>query len=170
MCLTGVDYFSDVAPLRPPLPELRRPRSDYDVRHRYGLLALHERSGRGHVAPHAPKNPRAHGRREARPVHVDLQHLIVRRAMADVPAGGQGDPLPAPFQDRRVLEVHLPLSPNAVGPTLAEARVTPWDCSVPPRLCIACGNGRVSAEPGPGLVRSPGIVASWGILSSPLDR
>src|SRR5206468_8477433 len=66
-------------------------------------------AGGGAGVPDVADDPRAHLRREAGEGDVELGGLVVRLLAARVPALGQDDDLPAPVQDRVLLDVDLHL-------------------------------------------------------------
>src|SRR6266436_3382103 len=104
-----LEVLGDVAALGEPLAGVGRARTDHDVRHRPGLLALADRADGLRGVPHVADDPRAQGLREARPHHEDLSGLIVGSLPTGVSALGEDRRLPGPFENGRLLEVDLAL-------------------------------------------------------------
>src|SRR6185436_12110124 len=99
--------LAHVAALGDPLAEVGGARTDHEVGDGAGLLALAHRAHWLARVPHVAEDARAYRLGEARPHHVDLDRLIVRRLLARVAVLRQHGGLPRPLEDRRLLDVHL---------------------------------------------------------------
>src|SRR5688500_6058746 len=105
LAINPAEVFYDIAALGDPLAKPLGAGAHHDISHGAALLALADRAGRCRRIPIIADDARAHRLRLPYPGNVHLGGLVVRRLPAGVAAGGKRIDLPAPLEDRRLVEI-----------------------------------------------------------------
>src|SRR2546427_507564 len=107
-----------------------------------------------------PGPRRAHGRRhrlrEARPDHIELSRLVVGTLFPAVAVLGQRDRLPAPLENRRLLEIDLAFD------VLPDGRALDLTPEVKDPVALVLFDGHVVLRQSPGLAAQPAFGNTLG--------